>query len=62
MFSLCSRSLFRGGESGGMKTVIGYFPQVMFGWCRIYFCWEFCVATQAGVLNALIKQGCDYPV
>lgn len=62
MFSLSSRSLFQGAESGGMKTVISFSMQVMFAWCHMSFCWEISIAKQAGGPNVLIKQRCDYPV
>lgn len=62
MFSLYSRFLLRGGESGGMETIIRFFMQVVFGRCHISFCWEISIAKQAGGRNVLIKQRCDYPV
>lgn len=39
-----------------MKTIIGFFMKVMFGWCHISFCWEISITKQAGGLNVLITQ------
>lgn len=52
----------RGGESGGMKALISFVMQVMFGWCHVSSCWEISMAEQAGGPNVPITQRCDYPV
>lgn len=63
MFSLCSRFVVSGGgESGGMKALISFVMQVMFGWCHVSSCWEISMAEQAGGPNVPITQRCDYPV